>query len=674
MQNCENTGPKTTLPSAFGALESLAERLSGFDAKLVDMVECKDRAVAAQARKLRRQIREFEPNITMIGQVKAGKTTLVNSMVGWADFLPADVNPWTSVVTSLHLQRTGKSDDRRASFRFFTNEEWDKLITQGGRVGEMADRAGAADELEKVRAQLDEMRAKSRARLGNRFEMLLGQTHDYNRFDENLIQRYVCLGDDFWEEADGSPEQGRFADITKTADLWFGAPGLAVPLCIQDTPGVNDTFMIREQITINALRGSRLCVMVLSAQQALSSVDLGLIRMISNVRARDVIIFVNRIDELADPVREVPEIRASIRATLDKFDGPKDAEILFGSGFWASHAVGQTCDRMGEDSSSALVSWAEANVTPDHKDMCPTELVWHLSGVAALGDAISARIENGTGARMIERLENAISNLSTSLAASDSLNAAHAADRPVLTAAEMADKFADIQQAVTSDLHSKLTKAEAAFVSRIEKSQLTFLGRATSSLVNHLEHYGEDEVWTYDPAGLRMLLRSAYQVFLKASARAGKDALSTAAQELSALYPASDELAPELLPPPLPSAPPPVALGQTIALDLKGGWWTRFWRRRRGYQAFFDDFAKLIHEETAPVISALQTENADAHAEALRQELRGFFDAQHATLSGLYGSSNSDETNSGPLANAHKTPQGRSYRQLLNFRNLRTAG
>ena len=65
--------------------------------------------------------------------------------------------------------------------------------------------------------------------------------------------------------------------------------------------------------------------MVLAAHQALSSVDLALIRMIANVKSREVIIVVNRIDELPDPVSQVPEIRNSIVKTLTEFDGPKDA-------------------------------------------------------------------------------------------------------------------------------------------------------------------------------------------------------------------------------------------------------------------------------------------------------------------------------------------------------------
>ena len=51
--------------------------------------------------------------------------------------------------------------------------------------------------------------------------MLLGQEHEYGYFDQNLIERYVCLGDDFDSDEDGddpvAENQGRFADISKSA-------------------------------------------------------------------------------------------------------------------------------------------------------------------------------------------------------------------------------------------------------------------------------------------------------------------------------------------------------------------------------------------------------------------------------------------------------------------------
>ena len=219
---------------------------------------------------------------------------------------------------------------RRAngSFQFFSQDEWDHLVENGGRIGELSSRAGADEELEKVRQQIAEMREKTKARLGRKFELLLGQKHNYAELNDDLMQRYVCMGDDF-EDLEEEDQQGRFADITKSADLYLETNALPMPICIRDTPGVNDTFMMREQITINALRDSRICVVVLSAHQALSSMDMGLIRLISNVKAREVIIFVNRIDELSDPASQVPESRDSITQTLADNNGPENPQIIF---------------------------------------------------------------------------------------------------------------------------------------------------------------------------------------------------------------------------------------------------------------------------------------------------------------------------------------------------------
>ena len=309
------------------------------DGALETIAAAGDRGAERAARKLQRQLRRIEPSATLIGQVKAGKTSLVNALVGWPDLLPSDVNPWTSVVTSLHLSPRPHLGGDHASFRFFEEDEWTRLLDRGGRIGELAGRAGAEDEVAKVTQQLAAMREKSRRRLGNKFEMLMGQEHDYGYLDSELVERYVCLGDDFEDDTETGATQGRFADITKSADLYIQRDAWPIDFCLRDTPGVNDTFMMREQITIRAIRESRMCVVVLSAHQALSTVDLALIRLISNLDSREVILFVNRIDELSDPARQVPEIRDSIRRTLTDHRGPADAEIVFGSAYWANHAL-----------------------------------------------------------------------------------------------------------------------------------------------------------------------------------------------------------------------------------------------------------------------------------------------------------------------------------------------
>ncbi len=56
-------------------------------------------------------------SISFIGQVKAGKTSLVNSLIAKPNFLPSDVNPWTAVVTRLFFNKPG-GRIKAQSFRF----------------------------------------------------------------------------------------------------------------------------------------------------------------------------------------------------------------------------------------------------------------------------------------------------------------------------------------------------------------------------------------------------------------------------------------------------------------------------------------------------------------------------------------------------------------------------
>jgi hypothetical protein len=71
-----------------------------------------------------------------------------------------------------------------------------------------------------------------------------------------------------------------------------------------------------------------------------------------------------------------------------------------------------------------------------------------------------------------------------------------------------------------AELAAELDKFTDYLEGRLDSSRRTFLQRATASLVKHLEENGESKVWTYDPTGLRVLLRSGYQVFSAKATRA----------------------------------------------------------------------------------------------------------------------------------------------------------
>ncbi len=608
---------------------------------LVRLGKMGDKTTNRTARRLHHQLKHAEPSITMIGQVKAGKTSLVNAMVGSPDLLPADVNPWTSVVTSLHLNPHLGPEDNRASFRFFDMEEWSRLLDRGGRIGELASRAGAEEELEKVREQVIEMREKTRERLGDKFELLLGQQHDYGYFDDELIERYVCLGDDFEDDFETSQAQGRFADITKSAEIFMHRPEMPMPLCIRDTPGVNDTFMIREQITIRAIRESRICVVVLAAHQALSSVDMALIRLIANVKSREVIIAVNRCDELSDPKTQIPQIQESIRRTLIEHDGPKDAQIIFSSAYCATAALTGNVEAVDEDTLAALTDWAvEEGRIQDPSALTPEELLWDISGLPSIYDALSDRIADGAGQDMLDRIAKSAMNLANGLNATHQVVSRRESDAslPPLEKGQLEGELNRIEQQSLEAMDAAFDEVISEFHKRLERSHRSFLERATGSLLKHLEENGESEVWEYDPSGLRILLRTAYQVFGRKAQQVSKKALIGSAETYAGLYFRLFDVSEEdfgIEAPKPPAIPAPVLLGQTIALDLKGTWWSRWWHKRRGFRSFATEFADMIKSETDPIVESLGGAHADSVREASIQELKTFMAEQRSILTRL---------------------------------------
>ena len=631
----ELTMAQTLLRSSHHGLNAFADSLIPLRKALRSAQNLGDENGRKMAQRLISKLDAMEPSITMIGQIKSGKTSLVNCLIGWPDLLPADVNPWTSVVTSLHMSPTPVSPETSAKFCFFNDTEWERLIAGGGRIGELANRAGADEELSKIKAQVEEMREKSKARLGRKFEALLGQHHDYGYFDQELIERYVCLGDDFDDTA--SAMQGRFADITKSADLHFHQPALPLRLCIRDTPGVNDTFMVREQITIHSIRESRHCVVVLSAHQALSSTDLALVRLITNVKSRDVVIFVNRIDELSDPAIQVPQIKNSIMETLAKHHGPTDVEIIFGSAIWAQMAMSPKPLNLSGASKAALINWAKVSKDPAIRGIKARQIMWQLSGVPQLNATIAERVKQGVGLETALQLSTSARNLINGIQLSDNFSAKAqiGTARVHIEPAQITARLADMQQQSLAALKHDLAAVQSEFAARVGRVHNSFLDRATQALIQHLENYGENSVWEYDPSGLRILLASAYKSFGRSSQAAYQICVQQVNAKFVALYHEALQL-PETLfdiaEPPAPRVPPPVSLGQTIALDLKGAWWKSWWFRRRGYQAFASDFHQLILEETTSLIDDLRGNQVETFHDIIIDQVATFLTEQSEVL------------------------------------------
>lgn len=602
---------------------------------LQDVYELGTDDVGRKVRAMQAEVQGLSPSITFIGQIKSGKTTLVNALAGQPGLLPADVNPWTSVVTSLYLNQPLTEDSPTARFRFFDETEWAMLVRSGGRIGELSERTGADRERERLQMQVQEMYEKTKARLGRSFELLMGQEHAYAGFDADLIERYVCLGDAFDDKASAAG-QGQYADITKAADLYLKAPHLPMGCILRDTPGTNDTFLMREQITIRAVRDARISVVVLSAHQALNSMDMALIRMIANLKQRQIVIFINRVDELANPETEIPEIRASLSKTLSQQAGLNAPTILFGSGLWANAALEDTLQDLPQDSLTVL-----ARMTQDLQHIeDPRARAWHASGLPALHTAMGERVEEMAQTRNLPVFRKRAGNIVLALRSAIGI-----VGQRVLPSGEVvkldpaAISVIDrIEAASREKMEETLATGLAQFNQRTNQAHSMFLTRAVGALQEHLETKGEDSVWSYSPDGLRMLVRTAHQVMRRNMKTETQKVFKMTADALINQYAAIFGIARDnfaIQPPDMPDVPPPVALAQTIVLDVKNSWWKSWWTKRKGVAAYAETYRSLIEAETQPLVDTLQSEMATEIHRLVMATLENFISDQRVMLDDL---------------------------------------
>ena len=629
-----------TLPefTKFGTnpLQALRQDIEDLQETLADIHAIGGEAVARKIRLMQHELDAFAPAVTFIGQIKSGKTTLVNAMAGHPGLLPADVNPWTSVVTSIHLNVPRAKGAPVASFQFFDAGEWDHLVQNGGRIGELSARTGADKEMDRLRAQVAEMYEKTKNRLGRKFELLLGQTHNYQHLDDDLVQRYVCLGDDFDTDS-AADRQGQFADITKSADLYLTASNLPIACTIRDTPGMNDTFLMREQITIRSIRDSKICVVVLSAHQALNSVDMGLIRMISNVKSRQVVIFVNRVDELANPAEQIPEVRDSLIRTLADNGGPENPTVVFGSALWANAVLANDIDSLPEDSVSALENYGSYADIDGLEDMEQLEAIWALSGLPALHTAIGERISESAGEKALQAMRRRAANIVSGLRSSSSIISLRANGDQIMkmSGPEINLLMERIANEAKHRMDAALDSVFESFSERVEQAHGRFLSRALDALLQHLERNGENEVWNYSPDGLRMLMRTAYQVMRKGVRKHVKAEFAMTADQLAKAYGQIFDVTQENFTieiPASPDVPPPVTLAQTIVLDVKTSWWKSWWGARKGYRAFASGFRDLIESETSPMVDELKVGQTNDIRALAQEALDQFLSEQRMVL------------------------------------------
>ncbi len=274
--------------------------------------------------------------IAVIGQIKAGKSSLINALIRRPGLLPTDINPSTAVITKLYFGAPAERNNT-ALFEFFGEQEWDRIMS-GGRAGALTVEREAAVATENLNRSLEELRTRARDRLGSDYNTLLGKHHLFSSVTSGLLERYISAGDNAPSAGNGEDDR-HYSDITKNAEVFLEGQPLGYPSVIIDTPGVNDPFLVRDEITHGNLGEADIYLVVLTAQQPLSKSDLALLRMLKGLQKDRIIAVVNRLDLIDIQDGEAETLAAHVRNRLRHEFPHADIPVILASAHWAQTAL-----------------------------------------------------------------------------------------------------------------------------------------------------------------------------------------------------------------------------------------------------------------------------------------------------------------------------------------------
>jgi GTP-binding protein EngB required for normal cell division len=347
-----------------------------------------DRETAQSISLVAEQLRKQACRVAFVGQVKAGKSSLINVLVEQPDLLPSDINPCTAVITRLSFGVPDKPQSG-AQFTFFSREEWRRL-SLGGRTRELTDRLFPDFDWEVLRSQVRQMEERARVKLGNSFEDLMGKEHLYHEIQPDLLVRYIGAEH---PQAESQPErtEGMFSDITKTADIYLDLGAFSFPTILIDTPGVNDPFLVRDEITRQNLETADICVVVVTARQPLSATDLNLLRMLRGLKKDRLIIFINKVDEVKGGDDILKEIGRQVTATLKQEFPGSHIPVVFGSAAYAHKALNRHEPEYKDDEAIGFHWPSQSDIAGRAK----AEAFFLRSGLLSLAVAVSEMMSTG---------------------------------------------------------------------------------------------------------------------------------------------------------------------------------------------------------------------------------------------------------------------------------------
>jgi len=568
-------------------LKQLQDRLLELGSRLMRETDAEATALISKALSA---VQNQRLSVSIVGQVSAGKTTLVNALARQPDLLPVSQSPWTAVVTRLHFGLHGFPESS-SHFQFFDEAEWERLAEQGGRLRELAERFLPGFNSEQLQDQVKAMRHRAQARLGPAFRELLGSAHTFPSLEPQRVAQYVSSGPIPQSTADDEAHPAHYADITRSADLFFALEPFGYPLTLIDTPGTNDPFLVREEMTLRCLDSSDACIVVIDATKGVTDADLGLFRILRGVNTQRLILFVNKVDLL--PSSPEPVIEA-ISAAIARELGSSEIPVIAGS------------------------ARRSADVVPRH------DSGWN-SGLTDLEEALSDLVHHGHTAHYVHQAAATLTTLA------DGVRSQAAAQLTKLNKERKSDKASFDDQvrraralAFAQEISDQIARTTGAAIASLKQIGVMYEKQALENLQSLIESFAASKkeeflklypnkiptkTVRFDTQALRQHILTQHTQDYRRIRREMTNSLRLATAKLMFLLNQAesdvefnldfDSVSKDFV---YPSQAP---LGQALAIDLDEPFWRRWWGRRVTTQEAAESLEALILQEFAPIIPEL---------------------------------------------------------------------
>jgi signal recognition particle receptor subunit beta len=618
-------------PPIGASLERARDQLLYLGDELAKHVDALSVPLLLEAQK---QLRDVTCRIAIVGQVKSGKSTFVNALVEKPGLLPSDVRPSSVVVTSLNFRNDTKAPEHAAVFHFFSSEQWHDLAQGEGNLRSPTERLVPPFKPNLLRAHLDFVRSRAERRLGDRFHEMVGKSHSYKELNREVLGDYMSGGD---HHETATAERPSFSEITKAADLYFSQGPFAFPVTLIDTPGNNDPFLVRDEITLRTLDGSDLVVCILSALQPLSNPDMALLRLLSGLQTSKIVVFINRIDQLDDPAVDAPAIRSAVERRLRLEFPAIDIPVVIGSSWWGSIGALATDADLSDHLTPSQVS-ALAKGLPHFPQIGGpssrvdrlglSDTLYQRSGIPQVAAVMERSMACSSASILLRQaaacfLEIAMSTETSARVELQSIEQRLAARQSEIR--NLGEKIAQEQELLrlfeerAGALRETFSQIETHFTELVDHGTEALRGEL-QRIVHEFSDQQAQQVMLSRPTGnpgkaqrcnvvpLRVRLETAYL--------SGFDKLAGDLVRIeSFLYPQLKAIVANLVPdipggylePPtepmqaLPSAP----LSTTISLDLSERWWKHLFTTKPTPQDQADHLRQLIDTEFEAIISEL---------------------------------------------------------------------